>query len=475
MELKHELVRIEYFHLLIIGLLFIQSLSPRLQKIRVNIWLPLMTGIAVVVALLNFNIQGEMLYGAYRIDKLSQFFKVMVTIGFSIAILNASRQTTLLEEKRADYFLLMSLSAFGLIILASAVELITVYLAMELSSYSLYAIVALRNKEKRAAEAAVKYILFGAAATALALYGFSYILATQHTSYLVELAAKSWSWSTQPMAVIGLTLFMCGMFYKLTLFPFHFWAPDVYQGASNETATYIATLPKLGVLVILIRLAALLPGPQVTLVIAILAAVSMTYGNLAALVQTDVKRLLGYSAMAHAGYFMVGLVAGTLAGLDAAAFYALAYILMNFACFWVICRVAADGRNLTLADLNGLYTRAPVLAFVLAVSAFSLVGLPPTAGFMGKLFLLTAAWDHGYNWLVIVAAVNTAISIYYYLSLVRHAYTQDDPVNPPAVQKEPVFSNVWGLVLAGLVILLGTLPGPVFDAAVNAGSQLMAR
>jgi proton-translocating NADH-quinone oxidoreductase chain N len=475
MELKHELVRIEYYHLLIIGILFIQSLSPRLQKLRVNIWLPIMTGIAVVVALLNFNIQGEMLYGAYRIDKLSQFFKVMVTFGFAIAILNASRQPTLLEEKRADYFLLMSLSAFGLIILASAVELITVYLAMELSSYSLYAIVALRNKEKRAAEAAVKYILFGAAATALALYGFSYILATQHTSYLVQLTAKSWGWTTQPMGVIGLTLFMCGMFYKLTLFPFHFWAPDVYQGASNETATYIATLPKLGVLVILIRLAAMLPGRQVTMVIAILAAVSMTYGNLAALAQTDVKRLLGYSAMAHAGYLMVGLVAGTLAGLDAAAFYALAYILMNFACFWVICRVAADGRNLVLTDLNGLYKRAPALAFVLAVSAFSMVGLPPTAGFMGKLFLLTAAWDHGYNWLVIVAAVNTAVSIYYYLGLVRHAYTQDDPENPPAVQREPVFSNVWGLVLAGLVILLGTLPGPVFDVAVNAGSQLMAR
>ena len=475
MELKHSLVHIEYYHLLIIGLLFIQSLSPRLQKVHVRIWLPVMAGIGVVVALLNFHIQGEMLYGAYRLDKLSQFFKVMVTGGFAIAVLNASRQPTLLEEKRADYFLLMALSAFGLIILASSVELISVYLALELSSYSLYAIVALRNKEKRAAEAAVKYIMFGAAATALALYGFSYILATQHTSYLVELAGKSWNWLTEPMAVIGLTLFMCGMFYKLALFPFHFWAPDVYQGASNETATYIATLPKLGVLVILIRLAALLPGSQVTLVIAIFAAVSMTYGNLAALVQTDVKRILGYSAMAHAGYLMVGLVAGTLAGLDAAAFYALAYILMSFACFWVICRVAADGRNLSLEDLNGLYKRAPVLSFVLAVGAFSLVGLPPTAGFMGKLFLLTAAWDHGYNWLVIVAAVNTAISIYYYLNLVRHAYTQDEPELEPAVQSEPRFSNVWGLVLAALVVLLGTFPSPVFDVAVNAGSQLMAR
>lgn len=473
MVLKHELVFIEYYHIFIIALLFIQSLTPRLHKPRVGLWLPIMAGIGVIIALFNFNIQGDMLSGAYRIDMLSQFFKVLVTMGFALAVLNASRQPTLLEEKRYDYFLLMALSALGLIILASSVELITVYLALELSSYSLYAIVALRRTERRAAEAAVKYIMFGAAATALALYGFSYILATQHTSYIVDLATKTWSWSHQPMAIVGLTLFMGGMFYKLALFPFHFWAPDVYQGASNETATYIATLPKLGVLVVLIRLAAMLPGPQITMTMAVLAAVSMTYGNLCALVQTDVKRLLGYSAMAHAGYIMVGLVAGTAAGLDATSFYALAYILMNFACFWVICRVAADGRNLTLEDLNGLYKRAPVLAFVLAVGAFSLVGLPPTAGFMGKLFLLTAAWDHGYNWLIIVAAINTAISIYYYLNIVRHAYTKDEPLREPAVIKEPLFGNIWGLILAGLLILLGTVPGPVFDSAIAASSQLI--
>lgn len=475
MTFKHELFLTEYYHILIIAILFIQSLNPRLQRPRVSRWLPIMAGIGVVVALLNFNAQGEMLSGAYRIDMLSQFFKVLVTTGFMLAVLNAGRQPTLLEHKRADYFLLMAFSVLGLIILASSVELISVYLALELSSYSLYAIVALRNKERRAAEAAVKYIMFGAAATALALYGFSYILATQHTSYIMDLAAKTWSWSEQPMAIVGLTLFMGGMFYKLALFPFHFWAPDVYQGASNETATYIATLPKLGVLVVLIRLAAMIPGPQITMVMAIFAAVSMTYGNLSALVQTDIKRILGYSAMAHAGYLMVGLVAGTLAGLDAASFYALAYILMSFACFWVICRVAADGRNLSLEDLNGLYKRAPILAFVLAVSAFSLVGLPPTAGFMGKLFLLTAAWDHGYNWLVITAAVNTAISIYYYLNMVRHAYTKEDPLREPAVQTEPIFSNVWGLVLAGMLILLGTLPGPVFDVAVAAGSGLIGK
>ena len=474
MEWRVDLVWTEAYQLLLVVLLFIQSLNKRLQKPRMETWLPVMAALGIGVALVNFNVQGEMLSGAYRIDKLSQFFKLMVAMGYAIVTLNARRQPTLSEEKRADYFLLIGLSVWGLMILASAVELITIYLALELSSYSLYAVVALRGRDRQAAEAAIKYIFFGAAATVIALYGFSYLLATQHTSYLSVMGTKSWTWASDAMAIVGLMMFLVGIFYKLALFPFHFWAPDVYQGASNETAAYIATLPKLGVLVVLVRLAALHPCVHVTHLLAILAAISMSYGNLAALVQRDIKRLLGYSAVAHAGYLMVGLVPGTLEGLDATVFYTLAYILMNFTCFWVVCRLAADGRNLSLEDFDGLYRRAPVLAFVLAVGVFSLVGLPPTAGFMGKLFLLTSVWNHGYNWLVVLAAVNTAVSLYYYLNMVRHAYTKDDHELGPAIRTDPLYSNGWGLVLAGLVLALGIMPGPVFNATVAASSQLIA-
>lgn len=245
------------------------------------------------------------------------------------------------------------------------------------------------------------------------------------------------------------------------------------EGTANETAAFAATLPKLGAAVVLIRLGTLwTPGLAVTNVIAVLAALSMTFGNLAALAQTDVKRLLGYSTVSHAGYMMIGLVSGTPEGLAASAFYALCYILMNLTCFWVICRVASDGRNLELDDLNGLYKRSPSMAFILAVGAFSLVGLPPTAGFMGKLFLLTSAWNHGYNWLVIVAALNTAISIYYYLSLVRHAYTQETPTAVPAPPADKGYNLLWGSVLAGLVVLLGIIPGQAFSTAMDAGMAI---
>jgi proton-translocating NADH-quinone oxidoreductase chain N len=467
-EFRPGLIIPELYQLLLIGALFIQSIADRRWMPRVGKWLPWFAGVGVLISAASLDLKGLIFVGSYRVDTLSQFFKFAVSFGFTIAVLNATRQPTLEKEKHSEYFMFMALSACVLMILSSCVELICMYLALELASFSLFPLVPLRSGEKRGAEAAVKYVFFGAAATAIGLFGFSFILASQHSTYLIDLMQKPWSWSVAPMAVAGLTLFLCGMLFKLALFPFHFWAPDVYEGASNETSAYISTMPKLGAVVVLIRLSMLLkPGLEITTILAVLAAISITYGNLAALVQTDVKRLLGYSTIAHAGYVMVGLTAGTAEGVAAAAFYSFIYVIMNFTCFWVICRIATDGRNLKLDDLNGLYKRAPGLALVLAVGAMALVGLPPTAGFMGKLFLLTAAWNHQYNWLVVIAAANIAISIYYYLNLVRHAYTKEVPEDSPAAIPYPVFSLLWGGLLAVLLVLFGILPGLVFKVFLS--------
>ncbi len=469
-----RLILPELWQIGMVILLFGWSLIPAKGTRTIAVVMPCLAAFGIVAAVMSLSATGSLFFGAYTVDPVSQYFKLAITLGFAVTVLNALRQPDLEEEKHTDYFMLLGLSALGLMLLASAVELITIYLAMELSSYSLYALLPLRARDRRAAEAGVKYILFGAVATAVALYGLSYIVAVQHSTYLAALRAADWSWDGRPVGVIGLSLFLIGFFYKLALFPFHFWAPDVYQGSSNETATYVATLPKLGALVILIRLASLFePTGTLVTIMAVLAAVSMTYGNLAALAQKDLKRMLGYSTVAHAGYAVVGLVAATSQGLASTGFYAFAYILMNLTCFWVICRVAADGRNLTLDDLNGLYKRQPGLACALAVGAFALVGIPPTVGFMGKLFVLAAAWNRGYNWLVVLAAVNTAISLYYYLSMVLHAYTKDQPERAPAYQPEPVFSVFWGGVLAVAVLIVGMFPGPVFDLTVKAGSTLM--
>ena len=477
MKFDVTLVLPELVQLAIILALFLQSLAkPRTGEGGAAMaastgWVPLAAAVGLVLSAFSLGASGRLFREVYQIDGLSQFFKFAVAAGFAIAVLNASTQPTLAPEKRAGL-----LHAPGVERARSDVPLERRGADHHLPGAGDLLLQPVRpdpvaRQGTRAAEAGIKYILFGAAATAIALFGLAYILAGQHSSFIAVLTGKSWSWAGSPLGLVGLTLFMGGFFYKLALFPFHFWAPDVYEGASNETAAYAATLPKLGAVVILIRLAALLkPGLQVTTVLAVLGAASMTFGNLAALTQQDIKRMLGYSSVAHAGYIMVGLVAVSASGLAAAGFYSLVYVLMNLTCFWVICRLSGDGRNLKLNDLNGLYRNDPWLAFVLAVAALSLVGLPPTAGFMGKLFLLSAAWNRGYDWLVILAAVNTAISIYYYLNLIRHAYTVEAEGGSVVVRAGGRF---WGGVLAALLLILGALPAPVFKWAEAAGKQLM--
>ncbi len=456
----------ELYQFVLICAIFAVSLFNKTS----NRWITWASLAGVGIAALSLASNGLFLYDAYKIDALSQFFKLVISVGFFIVALNGKTLSTVDADKRVDYFLLLATSAWGLMLLCSAVEMMTMVVCLEISSYSLYALVPLRAGSKEAAEAGVKYILFGAAASAFALMGYSFVLASAHTSYL-GLLGKALS-TANPLGMFGLTLFLSAFFYKLALFPFHFWCPDVYTGTGNETAAFIATLPKVGAMAALIRLIHVaFPSTSLTDTLAILSAVSMTFGNMAALVQTDVKRLLGYSSVAHAGYIIIGLVAGTAAGIAASAFYAMAYMVMNLTCFWVICRMAPNGDNVSLDDLSGLHQRAPWLAFVLAVGAFALVGLPPTVGFTGKLFLLSSAWGRGYDWLIIVAAVNTAFSIFYYLNLVRYAYAAET-VQTKAIDLSRS-SGAVAMILALLVLALGSLPAFVYDLAFAAGKQIL--
>jgi NADH-quinone oxidoreductase subunit N len=453
----------ELFLFLFILALFLVSVCSRATE--KTGWIAWVSLVGVLVAFAGLGNEGMFFANAYRVDGLSQFFKLAIAVGFCITVFNGKQLPGVEPFKRTDYYLMLALSSWGLMLLASAVELMTMFIALEISSYSLYSLISLRQGNKPAAEAAIKYILFGAAATAISLFGLSFILACAHTSYLVQMGGRITM--ECPIALIGTTMFLISFFYKLALFPFHFWAPDVYTGATNETAAFVATLPKLGAVVALIRITNLvLPGVAMTDILAILAALSMTYGNLAALAQRDVKRILGYSGVAHAGYVLMGLVAGTASGLAAAAFYGLAYVFMNLTCFWVVARIAPTGENLELDDLSGMYKYAPAYALALAVGAFALVGMPPTMGFTGKLFLFTSLWGHGYDWLVIIGAINTAFSIFYYLNLVRYAYTREE--QSPRTIDLSLGARVFALGLAGIVLVLGCIPSSVYETALAA-------
>lgn len=440
-----------------------------------TIWL---SSAVALLAAASLGAQGAAFSGCYQLDALSQFFKLAVAFGFAVVTAIGPRPAGVGDDKRPDYFMLLAISSLGLMLMASAAELTTMYLALELASLSLYAVAPLRAESRPAAEAAVKYILYGAMVTALSLYGLSLVMASQHTTYLSELATKPWNMTEAPLAILGMSLYLCGFLFKLALFPFHFWCPDVYQGVGNETAAFVSTLPKLGALAVLVRLVGEIGmNAQTGTVLAVLAALSMTAGNLSALAQKDLKRLLGFSSVSHAGFAVMGLVAAGPEGLASAAFYGICYLLMNLAAFFVVCRLGQGDVNPTLESLNGLYKRSPGMAFVLLVAAFSLVGLPPTAGFAGKFFLLGSLWGKGHDWLVIVAVINTAIAIFYYLNMVRHAYTVEPAEHGAQEQAQHLAGSLLASValtparallgggLAVSLLIGGLYPAPLYSLA----------
>jgi len=422
-----------------------------------------------IAALVNFNTKGLIFAESYMVDGFSQFFKVLMSLGL-IAVLTMGKRLKDIEESvKPEYYMFLFLSCLGLMMLVSSVELIAIFISLELSSFALYLLVPMRNDQnglRAQMEAGIKYILFGVVATGFMLYGMSYIFGLTGTTYLKEIAEIYPKISYQPAAIFAALMILSGFLFKLAVFPLHFWVPDIYQGSSNETAGFIATLPKLGAVALLIRLTDLLvPAGETFLInfMVVAAVCSMFYGNLCALVQKDIKRMLGFSGIAHAGFVVVGLLTLDSVGYSNAVYYIAGYVFMNLSCFLVINTVSREGENLTIDDFKGLHKRQPVLAFIMMLSFFALAGIPPFAGFFGKFFILTSALANDHLYLVILAAINTAIAIYYYLSVVKAAYT-DDAEERPAVELDS-FTKVVGLALVAVIIFMGVFPTTVLDMA----------
>ena len=276
------------------------------------------------------------------------------------------------------------------------------------------------------------------------------------------------------MVAIGLVLTLCGFFFKLAVFPFHFWAPDVYEGAANQVATYIATASKAAAIAILMRTVALSGAGSAYLVhiLVTLSIVSMTVGNLTAIVQRDLKRLLAYSSIAHAGYVLIGILSMNQAGYASAIFYALSLLVMKFTCFLVVVKVADDGRNLNVEHLAGLHRRSPILAMALMLALFGLAGIPPTIGFTGKLLIFTAAMEKGYFFLVLIAMINVVISLYYYLLVLKAAYLLEPETELPEMQISPAIKVLAGALIS-VMIGAGFFPTYLIELAKAAAQVLM--
>ncbi|MFT7621675.1 MAG: NADH-quinone oxidoreductase subunit N, partial [Myxococcota bacterium] len=356
-----------------------------------------------------------------------------------------------------------------------ATELLTLYVALELSAYAMFILLAIHTDEKRGSEAGIKTLLYGAAASAMTLYGLSLIFGMTGTTYLADIRFSPNV--DQPLFIIGVALSLAGLLFKLAVFPFHSWAPDAYEGAPHQVVTFVGTVSKLTAAAVIIRLSTLVwhqPEELSTLFFA-LAVASMTIGNLAALVQKDIKRLLAWSTVAHAGYMLVGLHAFTQTGAASVIFYGMAYVILAYGAFLVISVVGGDGSNPTLTSLRGLHKRSPLLALVLLTSMFGLAGIPPTPGFAGKWFLFAAALERGQFILVLIAAANATVSLYYYLIVVKAAFldepedgVESGPIEVPAVIR---WTAIGTLILT---VILGVLPAPLWDLATRAAEALLS-
>jgi len=432
----------------------------------------------VVICLISVRLEGSLFFNAYQVNLFSQIFKVLLSLGLFLVICLCPNLTAIKTQHHPEFYLLLFVCTLAMMILVSSVHLLTIYVALELSSYSLYILVALRRGRGMGMgiEAGIKYFLVGISASALMLFGMALLYGTTQATYLKDMAEVIPAVINKPAVLIGLLLTLSGFFFKLAVFPFHLWAADVYQGAANQVTAYIATASKVAAVALLVRMLALTGSGDVSTylvhVLVTLSIVSMTVGNLAAIVQQDIKRLLAYSTVAHAGYVTIGILSMSQRGYSGAIFYALAFLLMKYTAFLVVVKVADDDRNLQIAQLAGLHRRSPLLAMALMVSIFSLAGIPPTIGFTGKLFLFVAAMEQGYFTLVLIAMINVVISLYYYLLVLKAAYLVEPDEELPELRISPAVKVLAAALIAAMVTV-GIFPTYVLELAEAASRALM--
>jgi NADH-quinone oxidoreductase subunit N len=457
---------------LIVGILSLFVIALGSGRDRLAATVTAVAGLSALAACAaTLGCRGELFFQAYRVDLFSQLFKLFILLGLTAVALFGRRLWDTRDDVRPEYFMFLLIATLGLVLLVSCVELISLFISLELSSFAIYLLIPLRQERpglRIQMESAAKYVIFGVMATGIMLFGMSYLFGMTGSTYFSQIAPVMIARWAEPMAVAAITLTLLGLFFKLAAFPMHLWAPDVYQGASNETTAFITGVPKVAAVAVIIRflLAADSSGRDLVLFLTIIAGASMTFGNLVAIVQKDIKRMFGYSTIAHAGYVTVGFVTLQDAGFSAAIFYVFVFLVMGLPVFLVICQVSKAGENLAIDDFAGLHERAPLAALIMGCSMFALAGIPPFAGFIGKFQLMAVALDRGLLTLVVLVAINSAIGIYYYLNIVRVMYfekAEDQSVVPV----EPLSATL-GIILLLAVIVLGVAPGYLMDTILRA-------
>ena len=417
-------------------------------------------------------------------DRYALFFNLVFLVTAGLATLIAVDYLERHDLEHGAYYALLLFSTSGMMLMAAATDLIVIFLGLEIMSISLYILAGFNGRQFASAEAGMKYFILGAFASAFFLYGAALTYGATGTTNLAEIGAwlsggSPFSPNPDPMALVGLALLLIGFAFKVAAVPFQWWTPDVYQGAPTSVTAFMSVGAKAAGFAALIRVLYVSFGDSAyaaewTLALAVLAVLTITFGNLAALAQSDVKRMLGYSSIAHAGYILVGVAAGNQSGVRAVLFYLLPYAFMTVGAFAVAAVIERrDEFSTTLRDYDGLSQREPLLAAAMAIFMLSLTGIPPLVGFWGKLFVFRAAVEAGLTWLAVVGVINSVISAFYYLGVVVHMVMRDPAQYAPPLPGEEGEGKKLGavnlkaaiatavLLAALLTVILGLWPGSI--------------
>ncbi len=457
--------------------LLILDLVWKPSRRRILGWLAASGVTLILLATLAFSRppadEPLVLGGMLRWDWLAFFFTVLILFAAAITCLLSIHVDII--GNRGDYYGLLLITSLGMVLMASSADIIMLFLAIETTSIPLYILAGFIKADDKSTEAGLKYFLFGAVTSAVMLYGFSMIYGFTGETNLYSIAEVIQAAGLSLFLVGGIAvLVLVGFSFKIAAVPFHFWTPDVYEGAPTPITAYVSTASKAAGFAVLARVM-MIAFPSIdgfwAAVLAAMAVATMTLGNVLALAQSNIKRLLAYSSIAHAGYALIGLVALSVFGVASMMFYLLAYVITNLAAFAIVILFARAAGSEEISDYAGLSRRSPWLAMALLVAFLSLAGMPPLAGFVAKVYVFAAAVDSGLIYLAIIGVLNSIIGLYYYLIVLKvvYLYRSEDDDKPISVPRP--YAVALG-VCTLLILVVGIFSGPWLDWSIGAAASL---
>jgi NADH-quinone oxidoreductase subunit N len=415
---------------------------------------------------------GLAFWNMVRVDRFSVFFHVLVIAIAAVVILSSYEYMAVQRIRAGEYYALILFGVVGMALMSSAIELVLIFIALEISSISSYVLAGFRRHEASSAESSLKYFLLGSFATAFFLYGVALMFGATGSTSISRISAVLQSGPIPLLAYVAVAFMFVGLGFKVAAAPFHIWTPDVYEGAPAPIVGFMSTAPKAAAFAVLLRVVFVINVPGIFWIVWISAALSMTLGNVGALVQNNVKRLLAYSSIAHAGYLLVAFAAAPRLGASAAMFYTAAYAAMNLGAFAVVSHFANAGeRYVTLEDYEGLGRSSPLLAATLTIFLLSLIGIPMTGGFFAKFYVFSAAVKANLIWLTIIGVLNSGVGAYYYLRIIVVMYMRESRKAVP-VKPVPIALRLGLAACLAATIYLGLFPNRVLQYAQDSAYDL---